>query len=80
MLIDSAPAIIRAFPNAKFVIAGKGPMEGELRHRAQATGLGDKIMFTGYIDDETRNKLYATASVAVFPSPMNLLLAARKPM
>ncbi|HHX95145.1 MAG TPA: glycosyltransferase family 4 protein, partial [Clostridia bacterium] len=27
-----------------------------------------KIMFTGYIDDETRNKLYAVSSVAVFPS------------
>ncbi|MGI6554212.1 MAG: glycosyltransferase family 4 protein [Bacillota bacterium] len=68
VLIESAPAIIRAFPDAKFVIAGKGPMEGELKHRAQTTGLGDKIMFTGYIDDETRNKLYAVSSVAVFPS------------
>ena len=68
VLIESAPAIIRAVPDAKFIIAGKGPMEGELRHRANATGLGDKIMFAGYIDDDTRNKLYATASVAVFPS------------
>lgn len=68
ILIESAPAIIRAFPNAKFVIAGKGPIEGELRNRAQATGLGDKIMFAGYIDDDTRNKLYSVASVAVFPS------------
>jgi len=68
VLIESAPAILSAVPDAKFVIAGKGPMEGELRHRAFATGLGDKIMFAGYIDDDTRNKLYSIASVAVFPS------------
>lgn len=68
VLIDSAPAILGAVPDAKLVIAGKGPMERELRRRAQSTGLGDKIMFAGYIDDDTRNKLYALASVAVFPS------------
>jgi glycosyltransferase involved in cell wall biosynthesis len=68
VLIDSAPAILRAVPDAKFVIAGKGPMEGELRHRAHASGVGDKIMFAGYIDDDTRNKLYTIASVSVFPS------------
>lgn len=68
VLIDSVPAILHACPEAKFVIAGKGPMEGELRHRAHSRGVGDKIHFTGYIDDETRNKLYAISSVAVFPS------------
>lgn len=68
VLIDSAPAILRACPEAKFVIAGRGPMEGELRHRARVSGLEDKICFTGYIDDDTRNKLYDISSVAVFPS------------
>ena len=68
VLIDSAPAILRACPEAKFVIAGKGPMEEERRRQAQACGLGDKIHFTGYIDDDTRNKLYGVSSVAVFPS------------
>jgi len=68
VLIESAPSILHAFPNAKFVIAGKGPMEGELHYRARAMGLEDKILFTGYIDDETRNKLYSVSTVAVFPS------------
>lgn len=68
VLIDSIPDIIRACPDAKIVVAGKGPMEGELRYRAQGTGFGEKIMFAGYVDDDTRNKLYAISSVAVFPS------------
>ena len=68
VLIQSAPTILRAYPNAKFIIAGKGPMSEELKYRVKIMGLEEKVYFAGYIDDETRNKLYSTASVAVFPS------------
>jgi glycosyltransferase involved in cell wall biosynthesis len=68
VLIDAAPRILTSYPQAKFIIAGKGPMESALRHQVQTMGLGHKIHFTGYIDDDTRNKIFRCASLAVFPS------------
>ena len=68
VLVESTPSVLRAFPRAKFVIAGTGPKEAELRYRVNSMGLQDKVYFAGYIDDATRNKLYATASGAVIPS------------
>jgi glycogen(starch) synthase len=68
VLIDAAPQILTAYPQAKFVIAGKGPMESALRYQVQSRGLSHKVFFTGYIDDDTRNKLFRCAAIAVFPS------------
>ncbi|GGE27353.1 hypothetical protein GCM10011571_31960 [Marinithermofilum abyssi] len=67
-LLDAAPSILKDFPEAKFVIVGKGPMKPELESQARSLGLGDKVLFTGFISDEERNRLLATATVAVFPS------------
>lgn len=68
VLLEAMPRILSACPEAKLVIAGKGPMEGQLKSRARELGLGQKVCFAGYIDDRTRNQLYRSASVAVFPS------------
>jgi len=68
LLIEAAPGILREYSNTKFVIAGKGPMTEELKNRVRALGIAEKVMFTGYMSDETRNKLYKVANAAVFPS------------
>lgn len=68
VLLHAMPAILRGCPEAKLIVAGQGPMEGELKYMAQNLGLGPKVYFTGYLDDQQRNDLYAVADVAVFPS------------
>ncbi|MDK2820740.1 MAG: hypothetical protein PWP31_705 [Clostridia bacterium] len=68
VLLEAMPEILEKCPEAKLVIAGKGPMEGQLKNRAGELGIGHKVCFAGYIDDHTRNQLYRAASVAVFPS------------
>ncbi|RJX22216.1 MAG: glycosyltransferase family 1 protein [Ammonifex sp.] len=68
VLLAAVPRILSQHPNTKFVIAGKGPYEQELRRYAEELGVADRVYFTGYIDDVTRNALYNWASVAVFPS------------
>jgi 1,4-alpha-glucan branching enzyme len=65
-LIDAMPRILQSIPNAKLVIGGFGPMEDELRQRA--SGLGDRVLFTGYLDDQTKNMWYQAAEVCVVPS------------
>lgn len=68
VLIDAIPEILATYPQTKFVIAGKGPKESELKHQAQIMGVADRCYFTGFISDEVRNHLYQACDLAVFPS------------
>lgn len=68
VLISAMPEILKEVPGARLVIAGKGPMKEELISLAGKLGIADKVEFSGYIDDSTRNRIYHQASVAVFPS------------
>ena len=68
LLLDAAAKILARQQKVKFVIAGKGPYAKHLHERAQQMGLYERFYFTGYIDDLTRNALFSTADVAVFPS------------
>ena len=68
LLVEAAPRVLAAVPEAKFVIAGRGPMLGDLQRRAQELGVGEKVLFAGFISDDERNRLYRVADCAVFPS------------
>ncbi|MCL4425711.1 MAG: glycosyltransferase family 4 protein [Firmicutes bacterium] len=68
VLLDAIPRIISVYPNVKFVIAGSGPMEDELKRQAYALEIHQQVYFTGYVDEETKARLYRVADVAVFPS------------
>lgn len=68
VLLDAVPRVLSAVPKTKFVVAGKGPALEHLRGQARQMGIDHHLYFTGYIDDVTRNALYQSASVAVFPS------------
>jgi len=68
LLLSAAPKVLSYLPQAKFIIAGKGPMSDELKRQAWDLGLGEKVHFPGFVDDLTRNSLYKLADVAVFPS------------
>ncbi len=67
-LVEAASEILAVCPEAKFVIAGKGPMRAQLEKQAFDKGLSHKILFTGFIHDEERNGLLKHAYIAVFPS------------
>ncbi|MCD6291074.1 MAG: glycosyltransferase family 4 protein [Anaerolineae bacterium] len=68
VLVEAVPLVLAQMPTAKFVIAGRGPLLGQLRERAWKLGVGEKILFTGFISDEERNRLFYIADCAVFPS------------
>lgn len=68
VLLDAAPKILCRFPEARFIIAGTGPYEERLRAKTRERGIGHRVYFAGYVDDETKNRLYQQSSVAVFPS------------
>lgn len=68
VLIEAMPMILAGRPQARLLIAGRGPMEQELRGRARDLGVESQVSFAGFIDDDTRNQLLSGADVAVFPS------------
>lgn len=68
ILVEAVPLVLAENPAAKFVIAGTGQLLSALRHRAWELGVGDKVLFTGFIPDDDRDRLYKVASCAVFPS------------
>jgi glycogen(starch) synthase len=87
ILIDAAAEVLREVPHARFVIAGKGGMLDELRYRAQALGIADRVSLPGYVSDEDLLKLLRVADVAAYPSlyePFGIValeaMAARTPV
>jgi 1,4-alpha-glucan branching enzyme len=68
VLLAAVPFILEEFPNAKFVIVGKGPFMNDLQRQAETLGIKEHVLFTGFVDDEGRNQLLHLAKVAVFPS------------
>lgn len=68
LLISAMPAILAQHPTSKLVIAGKGPELDALRSQAWRLGIGEKVLLTGFISDDDRDRLFRIASCAVFPS------------
>jgi 1,4-alpha-glucan branching enzyme len=67
-LIESMPAIVKRFPNAKFVISGKGQSDEmhKLITYAELLKVKNNIIFTGYYPDKKLPKLYQAADVFAF--------------
>jgi glycosyltransferase involved in cell wall biosynthesis len=67
-LIESMPAVVKRFKNAKFIISGKGQSDEmrKLVNYADRIGVKDSIIFTGYYPDKKLPKLYQAADVFAF--------------
>ena len=68
ILLDAWPKLLRTYDQARLVIAGSGPYLEELRDQARWLGINTSVIFTGFISDEERDKLYHMVDLAVFPS------------
>jgi glycosyltransferase involved in cell wall biosynthesis len=54
--------------NAKFIIVGNGYMRDQLSNVVKNMGLAHKVLFTGFVDNDTLRKLQKCADVSVVPS------------
>jgi glycogen(starch) synthase len=68
VLVRSLPMVLAQQPSTKLVIAGKGPELASLRSLAWQLGVREKVLFTGFISDDDRDRLFKIADCAVFPS------------
>ena len=67
VLVSAIPRVLEKI-NAKFIFVGNGYMKDQLSDLVRAMGIAHKVMFTGFVDDETLRKLQKCADVSVVPS------------
>lgn len=75
-LIKAIPKVLKEVPEAKFVIAGKGPQEAELKQLAKSLGVSDNIRFVGWIANNELPKYLTSSDVYVSTSLSDAGLAA----
>jgi glycosyltransferase involved in cell wall biosynthesis len=67
VLVNAIPKVLEKV-NAKFIIVGNGYMKEQLSNLIKNMNLTRKVLFTGFVDDETLRKLQKCADVSVVPS------------
>lgn len=63
-------ALARARSGARLIIAGTGPLEGELRRQIERARLGDRVELAGFVGDEELIELYARCRATLY-APLN---------
>lgn len=66
-VLEVLPGLLRQFPDLVYVIVGDGDDRARLRQKAADLGLAGHTVFTGYVSEEEKKDLYATADVFVMP-------------
>lgn len=69
VLIDAwAQALPELPPQAQLLVAGEGPLRGELEQRIVRAGLQDSVRLLGRVDDDALVDLYRAADVGIVPT------------
>jgi glycogen synthase len=68
LALDALPGLIRRMGNLRFLVAGSGTHENELRRQARRLGLMRHGTFLGWIGDDVLHSLYRIADLCVVPS------------
>jgi glycogen(starch) synthase len=68
LAFDALPGVIEKVPGVRFLVAGSGTHETELKAQAERLGLTDHGVFLGWIGDDALHSLYRIADLTVVPS------------
>ena len=68
LALEAMPRLVEAVPGTRFLVAGSGTHEQELRRQATELGLDPHGTFLGWIGDDVLHSLYRIADVCVVPS------------
>ncbi len=68
LALEALPGIIDDLGKVRFVVAGSGTHEDELKTQASQLGLDDHGTFLGWVDDMQLHSLYAVADLCIIPS------------
>ncbi len=68
LLVQAIPRVLQECPQARLIIAGRGPEKNNLKQQAEHLGVADRVDFIGFITDEERNLFFEIADCAIFAS------------
>jgi glycogen(starch) synthase len=68
LALEALPGLIRRLGNVRFLVAGSGTHEAELKKQAEKLGLTEHGTFMGWIGDDVLHSLYRIADLTVVPS------------
>jgi glycogen synthase len=68
LALDALPSVLEGVQDVRFLVAGSGTHEAELKEQAQRLGLSDHGSFLGWIGDDVLHSLYRIADLCVVPS------------
>jgi glycogen synthase len=68
LALEALPGLIERLGNVRFIVAGSGTAEADLRRQAGELGLDDRGVFLGWIGDDVLHSLYRIADLTVVPS------------
>jgi glycogen(starch) synthase len=68
LALDALAGAVDRFGDLRFVIAGTGTAEGELKRQARKLGLTRNGSFLGWVGDDMLHSLYRVSDVCIVPS------------
>jgi glycogen synthase len=68
LALEALPRVINRVGDVRFLVAGSGPHEAQLRAQATELGLDEHGAFVGWIGDDVLHSLYRIADLCVVPS------------
>jgi glycogen(starch) synthase len=68
LALDALAPVIKKLGNVRFVVAGTGTAEAELRRQARRLGLHRRGVFLGWVGDDMLHSLYRVADMCIVPS------------
>jgi phosphatidylinositol alpha-1,6-mannosyltransferase len=67
-VVEVMPELLRAHPDLAYIVAGGGNDLQRLEAKARALGVGDSVVFTGFVPEGDKADLYNLANLYVMPS------------
>lgn len=66
-VLQAMPALLEQEPTLKYLVAGDGADRPRLEAKAQSLGLGDRVIFTGMVNEAEKADLFRLADAFVMP-------------
>lgn len=67
-VLDVLPSLAEEMPDVVYLIAGDGPDRARLEDKAQCLGVSDRVVFTGFVNEDEKADHYRLADAFAMPS------------
>jgi glycosyltransferase involved in cell wall biosynthesis len=79
LVIDALPMVCEMIPSIRVVIVGSGDGIAALQDQARRAGLGERLIFTGWVNQDETSIYLAAADLALYPHRDTLVNRAKSP-